>query len=274
MESGFAPVDGGRLYYEVNGSGHPLVLIHAGFLDLRMWDEQFELFSQQYRVIRYDVRGYGKSDWPNASFSDYKDLHNLLLHLKVRTAHILGVSNGGRIALDFAAECPHMVDSLVLVGTGVKGRQVSGPEEEKAWDEFDAQMKPQEEAIKDNRLAEAAEMDVNVWASAQTPDSRKRLLEIALENSRVQEDGPGKLQVSPQPPAYNRLREIRVPTLIMIGDRDVRGMHYVSDDVHSKIQGSKKLVVPGADHIINMSRPNEFNKAVLEFLDMAEENPK
>ena len=267
MKSGFTQVEGGKLYYEVNGSGPPLVLIHAGFLDSRMWDEQFQLFAQKFRVIRYDVRGYGKSDQPLSIFSDYKDLRSLLDHLNVKSTRIVGVSNGGRIALDFAVEHPEMVNSLVLVGTGVKGREVSSPEEEKAWDEFDGQMKPQEEAVKENRLAEAAEMDVNAWASTQTPSSLKRILEIAMDNSHTQKENPGKLQASPQPFAYTRLSEIRVPTLVMIGDRDVRGMRYISDDVHSKIKGSKKLVIPEADHIVNMPKPDEFNGAVLEFLN-------
>ncbi len=131
LESGFVQVEGGRLYYEVDWSGPSLVLIHAGFLDRRMWDEQFQLFTKHFRVIRYDVRGYGKSDRPKSNFSDYKDLYSLLSHLGLRTTHIVGVSNGGRIALDFAVEYPQMVRSLVLVGTGVKGRKVSDPEEEK-----------------------------------------------------------------------------------------------------------------------------------------------
>ncbi len=270
LESGFVQVEGGRLYYEVNGSGPALVLIHAGFLDRRMWDEQFQLFAKHFRVIRYDVRGYGKSDRPKSNFSDYKDLYSLLSLLGLGSTHIVGVSNGGRIALDFTVEYPQMVRSLVLVGTGVKGREVSGPEQEKAWDEFDVQMKLQEEAVKENRLAEAAEMDVNAWASVQTSASRKRILEIAMDNSHTQKENPGKLQVSPQPPAYKRLSEIRAPTLVIIGDRDVRGMRYIADDVHSKIQGSKKLVIHEADHIVNMSRPDEFNKAVLEFLGLAE----
>src|SRR5713101_4337147 len=100
LESGFVQVEGGRLYYEVNGSGPALVLIHAGFLDSRMWDEQFQLFSQNYRVIRYDVRGYGKSDRPKYKFSDAEDLYDILSHLGLGRTHIIGVSNGGRIALD------------------------------------------------------------------------------------------------------------------------------------------------------------------------------
>jgi len=89
---------------------------------------------------------------------------------------------------------------------------------------------------------------------------------IALENAHVQLDNPWKHQVSPDPASYKRLPEITAPTLVMIGDRDVKGMQLIANDLHSKIPGSKKVVVHGADHIVNMSRPEEFNRAVLGFL--------
>src|SRR5260370_25380827 len=108
VETGYADVDGGRLYYETSGKGPALVLIHAGFLDSRMWDTQFQLFSQNYRVIRYDVRGFGKSDVARIKFSDYKDLRGLLDHLRVKTASLVGVSNGGEVAPGIAFRYPTM----------------------------------------------------------------------------------------------------------------------------------------------------------------------
>ncbi len=266
MDNGFVMVEGGRIYYETNGEGHPLVLIHAGFLDRRMWDSQFDLFAKQFRVIRYDVRGYGKSDRPTSNFSDYKDLHTLLEHLRVEKTHLVGVSNGGRIALDFTLQYPQMVGGLVLVGSGVKGYEPSGPEEEKIWDEFDKQMKPQEEAVKQNNLADAVEIDVNTWASAQPPASHRRLLEIAMDNAHIQKDNPGKFQVSPDPPAFKRLPEISAPTLLIVGDRDVPGMVHITNQLHSRIRGSERRIINGADHIVNMSKPDEFHRAVLGFL--------
>src|SRR5437667_12098048 len=110
VETGYAGVDSGRLYYETSGKGPALVLIHAGFLDSRMWDTQLQLFSENYRVIRYDVRGLGKSDIAMANFSDYKDLRGILDHLREKTVSLIGVSNGGRIASDFAVEYTTMVD--------------------------------------------------------------------------------------------------------------------------------------------------------------------
>src|SRR5437879_2559353 len=113
VEAGYAEVDGGRLYYETSGDGPAMVLIHAGFLDSRMWDPQIPVFSESHVVIRYDVRGFGGSDVARNKYSDYKDLRGLLAHLSVKTASLVGVSNGGRIASDFAVEHPSMVDHLV-----------------------------------------------------------------------------------------------------------------------------------------------------------------
>jgi len=266
VETGYAEVDGGRLYYETSGSGPAIVLIHAGFLDLRMWDPQIPVFSKTNRVIRYDVRGFGKSDIARNTYSDYKDLRALLYHLRVKSASLVGVSNGGRIAADFAVEYPSMLDHLVLVSPGMSGYKSSGPEEDKMWEEFDKQMKPQEVADREGRAVDAVEMDVNAWASAQTPVNRERIRQIALDNFHVHVENPWKLQVPPEPRTFQRLSQIRIPTLVIIGDRDVPPQLLLTDNIHSNIPGSKRVLIPGADHIANMSKPDEFNRAVLEFL--------
>ena len=268
MESGQAEVDGGRLYYETSGNGPAIVLIHAGFLDRRMWDQQIPVFSKTHRVIRYDVRGFGKSDIARNTYSDYKDLRALLYHLRVKTASLVGVSNGGRIAADFAVEYPSMLNHLVLVSPGMSGYKSSGPEEDKMWEEFDNQMKPQEEADREGRAADAVEMDVNAWASVQTPANRERIRQIALDNVHVHIENPWKLQVPPEPRTFQRLPQIRVPTLVIIGDGDVRPQILLTDNIHSHIPGSKRVMIQGADHIVNMSKPDEFNRTILEFLTM------
>jgi len=266
VETDYADVDGGRLYYETSGNGPAIVLIHAGFLDLRMWDAQVPVFSTTNRVIRYDVRGFGKSDIARNTYSDYKDLRALLYHLRVKTASLVGVSNGGRIAADFAVEYPSMLDHLVLVSPGMSGYKSSGPEEDKMWEEFDKQMKPQEIADREGRAVDAVEMDVDAWACAQTPVNRERIRQIALDNFHVHLENPWKLQVPPEPRTFQRLSQIRIPTLVIIGDRDVPPQILLTDNIHSHIPGSKRVLIPGADHIVNMSKPDEFNRTVLEFL--------
>ncbi len=277
MISDYVQVDGGRLYYEVNGDGHPLVLIHAGFLDCRMWDREFKLYAKNYRVVRYDVRGFGKSSRPTEKFSDSRDLYTLLTHLSIEKTYLLGVSNGGRISLDFTVEHPDMVDGLILVGTGIRGYEVSGPEEERTWDEFDARMKPIEEAqkkaVKENRLDDAVRIDVDLWASATTGQSRQRILEIAMDNAHTQAEPPGRLQVSPQPPAFKQLSIIKASTLLIVGDKDVLGSQIVTKRLNSILPGSKMVLLDGADHIANMSKPEEFNREVLGFLEATSRAP-
>ncbi|OLD03806.1 MAG: hypothetical protein AUJ07_05630 [Crenarchaeota archaeon 13_1_40CM_3_53_5] len=195
----------------------------------------------------------------------------MLRHLGVGKACLLGISNGGRIALDFVSIHPEMVEALVLVGTGVRGYQISGPDEEKEWDEFDARVMAKEatkeKAIKEKQLKDAVTINVDLWASAQSPESRERIFKIATDNSNALVEPPwGKLQVSPQPPAFARLGDIKIPTLLIIGDKDVSGT-MVTKRLSSIIPGSKMVLLEGADHIVNMSKPREFDRTVLEFLD-------
>jgi pimeloyl-ACP methyl ester carboxylesterase len=120
-----ANVNGTNLYYEVKGEGDHLVLVHDGLLGCRIWDDQLETFAQRYTVTRYDARGYRRSEAPSQAFSDVEDLHSLLRFLGVKKAHLVGSSNGGRVAVDFALQWPEMVTALVLVGPSLSGYRPS-----------------------------------------------------------------------------------------------------------------------------------------------------
>ena len=125
LVTGIVEVNGTSLYYEIQGNGHPLVLIEGGQLDCRMWDDQFSVLSQNYQVIRYDVRGFGRSGAWADSYQAHEDLRALLDTLAIEKAHFVGLSLGGRISIDFALEYPEMVRSLVLAGPGRSGSQGS-----------------------------------------------------------------------------------------------------------------------------------------------------
>src|SRR5688500_18397204 len=98
-DSGFLDVPGGRPYYEVDGEGHPLTLVHAGIANLRMWDDQVPAFAERYRVIRYDTRGFGRTETEDVSFSNRADLAALLDHLEAPSTYLVGASRSGQIAL-------------------------------------------------------------------------------------------------------------------------------------------------------------------------------
>lgn len=127
-DRGRVRLNGAELYYEVAGVGQPLVLLHDGLLDSRVWDDQFVALARLYRTIRYDRRGYGKSSVPDRPFSDVSVLHRLLRHLGTEKAYLMGMSNGGQVALEFALEHPGMAAALVLVNPNLGGYH---PSEEK-----------------------------------------------------------------------------------------------------------------------------------------------
>src|SRR5688500_15390939 len=120
-ESGFIDVEGARLYFEAEGNGSPVVLIHAGVAHLRMWDAQVAAWRERHRVIRYDTRGFGRTLTQDVPYSNRADLAAVMDHLGVKQAHILGLSRGAMIALDFAVEQRGRVKSLVWVAGGLRG---------------------------------------------------------------------------------------------------------------------------------------------------------
>src|SRR4030043_1356613 len=160
--SGFAPVHNGSLYYEVAGSGQPVLLIHAGVADSSMWDAQFHLFSQDYRVIRYDTRGYGKSRTETTEFSNRQDILDLFKHLEVEKAAVIGISRGGQIAIDSTLEHPECVSALVPVAAGVSGFDYQPDAREKAWRESEL-FSHMDELWERNAFDELADLEVHVW---------------------------------------------------------------------------------------------------------------
>jgi pimeloyl-ACP methyl ester carboxylesterase/creatinine amidohydrolase/Fe(II)-dependent formamide hydrolase-like protein len=266
---GFAPVNGTRLFYEVRSTGPAVVLIHGGQLDCRMWGDQLNPFSRRYRVIRYDVRGYGGSRRPDVPYSDADDLAALLHYLEIDKAHLVGLSLGGRIAVDFALAHPTLIRSLTLAGPGLSGYDPPGGAESdlRMW-----------EIIKTARDA-GPEQATALWlkdpfmAPAMEQARLAPLLRrIARENAHCWLENP-VLQRPPKPAAATRLGEIKVPTLLVIGDRDVPGIRATVEALERGIQGAKKVSIPGAGHMVNMESPDAFNQAVLGFLNDHEQPP-
>lgn len=129
IESGFCDVNDTKIYYEIAGTGEPLVLIHGWSFDTRCWDNQFDVFADEYRVLRYDLRGFGRSALPDTgmSYSHTEDLVSLLDNLNINKAHILGHSFSGKVAFDFVLNNPEKVIFLILpdAAMDVPGLKVS-----------------------------------------------------------------------------------------------------------------------------------------------------
>jgi len=260
MKNRVAKASGGELYYEEAGDGHPLVLLHAGGMDSRMWDDQFELFSKYFRVIRYDFPGTRGSQIPTEPFCLCEDLHDLLSALRIDRAYLAGASLGGRTAIDFTLEYPEQVAALVLAAPGFSGYSFS----QAYIDKFVKIVS----AFKDGGPASL------VWAFLQDPtlapppeyESARRKVELMItENFAVFFLDPA-LWREVGPSASDRLSEITIPTLIMIGERDDADLHEIAKMLSQGIHDSRLIEIADAGHLVNLEKPSQFNKEVLEFL--------
>ncbi|MCI4317937.1 MAG: alpha/beta hydrolase [Thermoplasmata archaeon] len=268
IESGFAPVAGGKLYYETNGTGHPVVLVHAGIVDRRMWEREFDRFAKRYHVVRYDVRGFGRSERPTASYSDSDDLEALLRHLEIDAVRLVGVSNGGRIALDFAVSHPGVVESQVLVASGLSGYELSqDPEERAAFDLLETDTTAARELCRTVGVAAGVDRMIEVWARAVPDGSRTKLHQMMTENARMVFDEDPDLSQGLDPPARSRLHDLKVPTLVLEGELDQPALHYIADAIVDGIPGAVRAEIRGADHLVNISQPDAFEHSVLDFLE-------
>ena len=267
---GFAEMNGAKLYYEVTGAGHPLVLLHEGIADSRMYDDQFNAFAQRYRVVRFDLRGFGRSDLPpgDEPVALYEDLYGLLALLGIKKTYVLGMSMGGAIALDFTLAHPVMVDALILVAPGVSGYDMASFEVE-----YQAIGEEIEEAVKRGDYERASELETRIWVDGPErtpqqvdPSVRQRVYEMNLHNFRNM--GAAEFPPSQEldPPAIARLGEVAVPTCLIIGDKDVREMLSIIDKLEQGIPGARKVVMRDVAHALNMEQPEEFNRIVLDFL--------
>ncbi len=265
VTEGTVDLDGGTLSYETAGEGPPVVLIHPGLWDRRTWDDQFGVFANEHLVVRYDVRGYGRSSRPEPGrpYSHVRDLAAVMDAVGMDRAALVGCSMGGASAIDFALVHPERTTALVLASPGITGGLEATPEEEAWWEEREA---PIEAATLAGKLERAQELRLTIWAPLGTDDDAgRRIRDIAFDNIHeftMDESGAERLD----PPAIERLGEIAAPTLVIHAARDVPDQARLTDLLASRIPGARKVVIEDADHVVNMRKPAEFNQIVLAFL--------
>jgi pimeloyl-ACP methyl ester carboxylesterase len=264
METGYADINGAKINYETAGAGHPFVLIHAGIADSRMWDKQFHVFAEHYKVIRYDQRGFGKSPMVDGTFARYQDLDALLQHLNIEKAYVMGCSMGGGVAMDFTLAHPDKAAALIMVSSAPSGMTTSDPPPPQ-WDELVA-------AFDKDDLEHVSELEMQMWVDGPTrtptevnPEIRKLAWEMNLIALQQEKTGLGEEQ-SLEPSAYERLDELKLPTLIIYGDLDRPKPLAAGELMAEKITGAQKVIMPGTAHLPNLERPDDFNQHVLNFL--------
>jgi 3-oxoadipate enol-lactonase len=261
--TGFADVNGTQLYYELAGTGHPLVLIHGFSLDTRMWDDQFEVFAQRYQVLRYDLRGFGKSAVPTDTPCTHPDdLYALMTHLGIAHAYIIGLSLGGAVAIDFAVTYPHATDVLIPVDAALLG----GYEWVEGRPSSTVSSQAQQAGL---QAAKTFWLHHPLFAPAHEQPAVAARLAAMVENYsgwHLVHTDPGQVL---NPPAIQRLATITAPTLVIVGEKDIVDFQRIADILAHGIPGATKVVIPGVGHMANMEDPARFNEMVLDFLAQA-----
>lgn len=257
--SGYLDAGGAKIYYETRGSGPAIVLLHDGLLHAVSWDEVWPSVAARFQVIRYDRRGYGRSEPATRPFSSTTDLLRLLTHLKVSHAVIVGSSAGGALAIDFALEHPDMVDGLFLVGPVLHGLDYTAG--------FRARANRNNEPM--------GRGDVKTWARNWAQDrfliaganetKRQKIYEHLVANAEKLKGYDATLEEKLSPPASERLHEIKVPAVILRGDADIADVHRHADAISAGIRGSEQIVVKQAGHLIQVEKADDVVRRLNDF---------
>ncbi|MFE5508218.1 alpha/beta fold hydrolase [Amycolatopsis japonica] len=264
MAHGRIQVENGELAYEIRGEGDPVVLLHGGMLDSRMWDAEMRELGRHHTVIRYDARGHGESSTPTERFRHYEDLRALMTALELPRTSLVGLSGGGRIAVDFALTYPELVENLVLVATGLSAMVTKDPF-------VLEQNKKLEEAGARGDLPAAIECLLRMWVDGprRAPaavDQRVRLLCREMYTQTIVRHGLAGFTLMDELRAVERTGELTPRTLTLVGDLDSSDIIAIADQIENEAHDARKLVVPGVAHMINLEKPAEFSGILLDFL--------
>lgn len=251
----------GHLSYTVAGEGPPVVLVHAGVADHRMWDAVVPALAERHTVIRYDLRGFGESAPPAGSFSETEDLRRLLDHLGHERVRLIGASWGGRVAVNFALTHPGRVRSLTLLAPPWPGYDWSA--EMIAYDEAETA------ALTAGDLDTAVRVNLDMWLRGParsweevTPELADRL-RTSVRTSLVNQEIVGEHS---QGGAEGDIATIAVPTLVGIGHLDVADFQDIARRYATEIPGATLVEFPTAAHLIALDAPTELTAALHPFL--------
>ena len=255
----YLDLEGGRIYYEECGAGQSIVLLHDGLVHSVGWDGEWKPLCAKFHVIRYDRRGYGRSTPPTAAFDPRADLAALLKHLDTARATIVGCSSGSALAIDFAIAHPEIVERLVLIGAVVHGMPSSA--------HFTERGKKNSAPIDKGDLRAAAEnWSKDRYLIADGHDAaRKTLYDVLVQNPQNLKY-TGQWELRTRVPAISRLEEIRVPTLLLVGEDDIPDVHAHSGVIQAGIWGSQRETLKDCGHLISLEKPEELAARITNFV--------
>jgi len=260
------PFDGAVIRGEADGFGLPVVFLHSGVTDRRMWADQLrDLADEGYHVIAYDRRGYGETETQDVPFNHLVDLEAVLDSLSLHAVILVGSSMGGGLAIDFAIEHPERTIGLVLIGTAITGAEDAEIPEEAA-DLEDAL----EYATERGNLDTVNRIEAHLWLDGPLSESgrvsgepRERFLKMNAVHLNHR-----KLTGEETPEgAIDNLAAINAPTLLVVGELDMPDIVARHDDLSEELENAFAIVLEDTAHFPNLERPDLFNPILLEFLE-------
>jgi 3-oxoadipate enol-lactonase len=253
------------LWHDIHGEGPPVVLVHAGVADSRLWERQLKSFTQLHTVLRVDLPGFGNSPLETDPVSFRGAVRDAMDAEGIDRAALVGVSLGGNTALELALESPERVTALVLVGAGLPDHEWS--------EEVTSFFTAEEEALERGDLDTAVDVNLRMWLAGPRrsledidPAQRELVGEMQKQAFRQQEGHEDVRMLRLDPPESERLAEVNVPTLVLTGDEDVADIHRIADRLAAEIPGAERATIADAAHLPSLERPEEFDRIVLGFL--------
>ena len=242
--------------YTIVGEGPLLVFIHGSNLDRRMWSPQLERFSDDFKVITYDLRGLGESETPTESYSNTTDLAELLDEVGERKATLIGLSAGAQVALEYSMQWPDRVEHLVLVSPSVYGFT---PDTQPSYmSDLIAALQEQDYDRANEVLLDSPIM--------QAPSDFEDLVRNMVTSSR-QWKLPYELVQQSSEPVISNLDKIDIPTLILVGEKDISAVTELGTFLLNNLPNADLVTIPEGHHLLNLSHPNAFNTELLRFIE-------
>jgi 3-oxoadipate enol-lactonase len=262
--SGYAPSGDARIAYETAGAGQPVIFIHAGIADRRMWRSQLAEVPPGFRYVSLDLRGHGATALTEERFSNHEDVLAVMDHLDIDSAVVVGCSMGGGTAFDVALVAPDRVSGLAVIGTGAPGFDV---------DEYEPPQWPEVlKAYEAGDVARVAELDAEIWVigyGRSRDEVDPEVMDTMIEMDLVilpMEDRRDELLIPLDPPRAERWSEIAAPTLVMVGEHDLPNCRQSAELLAGALSHHDPIVVPRAAHLPSMEQPEDFNRALVGFL--------
>jgi pimeloyl-ACP methyl ester carboxylesterase len=254
------------LYCEVKGSGAPVLFLHQGIVDGRVWDNQWVSFAPSFKLVRCDLAGFGRSPISDVPISHARDVAAALDEIGVSGAAVVGGSLGGRVALELAVGRPDLVRALVLVAAALPG--VDWSQEMRAYGAAE------DDAMAAQDLDAATELNLRMWVdgpgrTAAEVDPAVRAAVAEMQRRALELQAPHWEVVEEQmlvPDIGERLGAVHVPTLVLVGEEDVDDFQRLAKSMADEIPGARLATIPGTAHVPNLERPLAFDAVVLEFL--------